>query len=94
MPDQKISELSAIVTIDNATDVLPIVDTSATTTKKITLTQVKTSLALNNVDNTSDANKPISNATQTALDGKQKVITSGTAAPSGGVDGDIYLQYV
>ena len=25
---------------------------------------------------------------------KQKVITSGTAAPSGGVDGDIYLQYV
>lgn len=24
----------------------------------------------------------------------QKVITSGTAAPSGGVDGDIYLQYV
>jgi hypothetical protein len=25
--------------------------------------------------------------------GIQKVITSGTAAPSGGVDGDIYLQY-
>lgn len=24
----------------------------------------------------------------------QKTITSGTAAPSGGVDGDIYLQYV
>jgi hypothetical protein len=30
---------------------------------------------------------------QTALDAKQKTITSGTAAPSGGVDGDIYLQY-
>jgi hypothetical protein len=30
---------------------------------------------------------------QTALDGKQKTITSGTAAPSGGADGDIYLQY-
>lgn len=33
--------------------------------------QVKTTLALNNVDNTSDANKPVSTATQTALDGKQ-----------------------
>jgi hypothetical protein len=30
---------------------------------------------------------------QTALDAKQKIITSGTAAPTGGVDGDIYLQY-
>lgn len=70
MANQKISELTAISTIDNATDVLPIVDTSATTTKKITLTQVKTSLALNNVDNTSDANKPVSTATQTALDAK------------------------
>jgi hypothetical protein len=25
--------------------------------------------------------------------GVQKAITSGTAAPTGGVDGDIYLQY-
>lgn len=30
--------------------------------------QVKSTLALNNVDNTSDANKPVSTATQTALD--------------------------
>ena len=79
MANQKISELTAISTIDNATDVLPIVDTSATTTKKITLTQVKTSLALNNVDNTSDANKPISSATQTALDTK----VTGNAAITG-----------
>jgi hypothetical protein len=78
MANQKISELTAIATIDNATDVLPIVDTSATTTKKITLTQVKTSLALNNVDNTTDANKPISSATQTALDAKQATLVSGT----------------
>ena len=76
MANQKISELTAIATIDNATDVLPIVDTSATTTKKITLTQVKTSLALNNVDNTSDVNKPVSTATQTALDAK---VTGNTA---------------
>lgn len=79
MANQKISELTAISTIDNATDVLPIVDTSATTTKKITLTQVKTSLALNNVDNTSDANKPVSTATQTALDSK----VTGNAAITG-----------
>jgi len=78
MANQKISELTAIATIDNATDVLPIVDTSATTTKKITLTQVKTSLALNNVDNTSDANKPVSSAQQTALDAKQATLVSGT----------------
>jgi hypothetical protein len=26
--------------------------------------------------------------------GANKVITSGTAAPTGGVDGDIYFQYV
>jgi hypothetical protein len=78
MANQKISELTAIATIDNATDVLPIVDTSATTTKKITLTQVKTSLALNNVDNTSDLSKPISTATQTALDAKQATLVSGT----------------
>jgi len=76
MANQKISELTAISTIDNATDVLPIVDTSATTTKKITLTQVKTSLALNNVDNTSDVNKPVSSAQQTALDLK---VTGNTA---------------
>jgi len=78
MPDQKISELAAITTIDNAADVLPIVDTSATTTKKVTPTQLKTSLALNNVDNTSDANKPISTATQSALNAKQDTLVSGT----------------
>lgn len=34
----------------------------------LTAAQVKTLLSLNNVDNTSDANKPVSTATQTALD--------------------------
>lgn len=38
----------------------------------------KTSLGLSNVDNTSDANKPISTATQTALDSKQATLVSGT----------------
>jgi hypothetical protein len=70
MADQKISQLTTITSVDNAADLFPIVDTSAAETKKITPTALKTALALNNVDNTSDANKPISSATQTALDGK------------------------
>jgi hypothetical protein len=37
----------------------------------VTVSTLKADLALNNVDNTSDANKPISTATQTALDNKQ-----------------------
>jgi len=41
-----------------------------------TMSQLKTDLALNNVDNTSDANKPISTATQAALDKTRRVIKS------------------
>jgi len=78
MADQKISQLTTIVTVDNNTDVLPIVDTSATQTKKITPAALKTALALNNVDNTSDADKPVSTATQTALNAKQSTLVSGT----------------
>lgn len=40
----------------------------------------KTAAGLANVDNTSDANKPISTATQTALDGKENSITAGTTS--------------
>jgi hypothetical protein len=36
---------------------------------------------------------PTVDAVNTGLSSKQKTITSGTAAPSGGIDGDIYLQY-
>jgi hypothetical protein len=78
MADQKISQLTTITTVDNNTDVLPIVDTSATQTKKITPAGLKTALALNNVDNTSDADKPVSSATQTALNAKQATLVSGT----------------
>ena len=38
----------------------------------------KTDVGLSNVDNTSDLNKPISTATQTALNGKENTITAGT----------------
>jgi hypothetical protein len=99
MPDKKISALDAIVTIATD-DVLPIVDTSASTTKKISIAQIKSEapvqsvasktgavtlvkgdVGLGNVDNTSDANKPVSTATQAALDGKvdeNAVITGAT----------------
>ena len=36
-------------------------------------------VGLGNVDNTSDANKPISTATQTALNGKQATVTGGAS---------------
>jgi hypothetical protein len=78
MADQKISQLATIVTVDNASDLFPIVDTSAAETKKITPSALKTALALNNVDNTSDANKPVSSATQSALNSKQDTLVSGT----------------
>jgi hypothetical protein len=45
--------------------------------------QVKSTLALNNVDNTSDANKPVSTAQQTALDLKQNTISILGAANGG-----------
>ena len=78
MADQKISQLTTIVTVDTAADLFPIVDTSAAETKKITPSALKTALALNNVDNTSDANKPVSSATQSALNAKQDTLVSGT----------------
>jgi len=78
MADQKISQLTTITSVDNAADLFPIVDTSAAETKKITPTALKSALALNNVDNTTDLNKPVSTATQTALDGKQATLVSAT----------------
>jgi hypothetical protein len=58
------------------TDVCGAVDSVAGKTGVITLT--KSDVGLNNVDNTSDTNKPISTATQTALDTKQSRLISGT----------------
>ena len=40
----------------------------------------KTAVGLSNVDNTSDADKPISSATQTALNAKENTITAGTTS--------------
>ena len=96
MADKKINALDAIVSVGDA-DVLPIVDASVSTTKKITVTQVKAlapvqsvasktgavtlvkgDVGLGNVDNTADADKPVSSATQIALNAKQDTLVSGT----------------
>ena len=42
-----------------------------------TYAELKTDLGLNNVDNTTDAAKPVSTATQSALDAKQDNLTFG-----------------
>lgn len=53
---------------------------SAAETQEVELvTLTKANVGLSNVDNTSDANKPISTATQTALNGKQATITGGAS---------------
>lgn len=46
----------------------------------------KTDMGLNNCDNTSDLNKPISNATQTALNGKEDVANKSTSTSLGNSD--------
>ena len=51
MADSKISALTALASADVAsTDVLPIVDISATTTKKITIANLAASVAVNGLD--------------------------------------------
>ncbi len=69
------------LTYDNNNDTVTIdaagnVDSVNGQTGVVVLT--KTDIGLSNVDNTSDANKPISSATQTALNGKQDTLVSGT----------------
>lgn len=54
------------------------------------VTTIKTALALENVDNTSDTDKPISTATQTALDGKLSL--TGNDAIANPITGDVYFN--
>lgn len=56
-----------------------ITGTSAAAVQRLTPAQVKGYLSLDNVDNTSDANKPISTATATALAGKEPSLPTGGA---------------
>lgn len=54
------------------------VQSVASKTGAVVLT--KSDVGLSNVDNTSDANKPVSTATQTALNSKENSITAGTTS--------------
>jgi hypothetical protein len=78
MADIRVTVLPLLVDIDPANDPLLIEDISTNTTKKTTPNLLKTSMSLSNVDNTSDLNKPISTAVQTALNAKEPTITAGT----------------
>ncbi len=76
------SDLTAIAALNPSND--DVVQRKAGAWTNRTPVQVKTDLALTksdvglgNVDNTSDANKPVSNATQTALNAKENTITAG-----------------
>jgi len=77
MADKKISELNTATTIYDADDLAVVQDgetkqANASTVKAYVKDGLsKSDVGLGNVDNTSDANKPISTATQTALNAKQ-----------------------
>jgi len=83
MADIRITSLALLTSVDPANDVLMIEDISSGETKKTTADYLKLGMSLNNVDNTSDLNKPISTATQSALDGKQGSLTLTTTGTSG-----------
>lgn len=59
-------------------DARPASDVSAWAKAATKPSYTKTEVGLGNVDNTSDANKPVSTATQTALNAKQATLVSGT----------------
>jgi len=67
---------SATAVVFDVTETDPTVPTWAKTATKPTYT--KSEVGLGNVDNTSDANKPVSTAQQTALDAKYSKITAAT----------------
>lgn len=74
----------------------PTIGTTATTAAAGDHTHTKAQIGLGNVDNTSDANKPISTATQTALDGKvgtsRAINTTAPLAGGGALSSDLTLS--
>jgi hypothetical protein len=65
---QELDELSDVNIVSEAANDLLIRNATNTRWENTTPANVKTVLAIDNVNNTSDANKPVSTATQTALD--------------------------
>ncbi len=75
----------------NTTFVIPVQKADGSEeAKKVTLTQVKTALSLDNVDNTSDADKPVSTAQEEALDLKQDVSNISTDVETDGASDTKY----
>jgi len=62
-------------------------DVTSVAGKKGIVTLTKADVGLSNVDNTSDANKPISIAVQAALDGKETAVNKGQANGYASLDG-------
>jgi hypothetical protein len=92
MANKKISELNEL-TAAGGNDLVPVVDVLTTETKKIKVANLlsslvvdKTSIGLGNVDNTSDINKPISSATQSALNAKENLTNKSTSTALGTSD--------
>lgn len=74
--DSDLTSIAALTTTTFGRNQLTYADSSAA---KTALSLVKADVGLANVDNTSDLSKPISTATQTALDGKQPLDSDLTA---------------
>ena len=73
-------------------------ETTATIKTKLSITTLSGSntgdqTTTAGLTNTTDKNL-VTDAQLVVINNTQKVITSGTASPTGGSDGDIYLQYV
>lgn len=66
------------IKIDDTKYILGGYDVTSVNGKTGAVTLTKSDVGLGNVNNTADANKPISNATQEALNGKQATLVSGT----------------
>jgi hypothetical protein len=90
--DSSIPIVSVVTTTDTQTL------TNKTLTSPVVNTPtgiVKSDVGLGNVDNTSDASKPVSTATQTALDAKVDgtiAVTVSSTAPTSPGDGDLWLD--
>ena len=83
MADIRITSLALLTSVDPVNDPILIEDVSSGETKKTTSEYLKLGMSLNNVDNTSDLSKPISTATQSALDAKQGSLTLTTIGTAG-----------
>ena len=91
MPDSKITDLSAIVSVVDA-DVLPIVEISDDTTKKVTIAQIKATAPVQSVNGSTGAvsvQPTLVSGTNIKTINDESILGSGNITISGGItDGD------